>query len=405
MKIDSEKCGRNGEELMEPGNILQIIMIVTGFFLLLVTIGSLAHRRMTESFCLAWGLIALILVLAGIFLRPSQLAKYISTMGLLMVVAIGFCVVYMAYFISVKISELSRQNRELAIQVSLLRQENERIMEQMVAMADQQRQGGEGLMMKKDKDLLIIVPAYNEAKNIPVVLDQLEEPEIAKIADILIIDDASSDGTGQLTKERGHMVVTHVYNLGYGCGLQLGYKYAVMRDYKYVIQMDADGQHDVCNVLKLYKQLKTPDQEGRCPDIVLGSRFLEDSTPFPVSPIKKLAFVLFRLLIRLGTGRKIMDPTTGLQGLSRRVSRFYSIYGNFDDRYPDANMLLQMLMLDFRVEEIPAVMYTRKEGISMHSGLKPVFYMFRMMFSIIAVWIRVKIYKVGKGIVEDEEAA
>lgn len=116
---------------MEPGSILQIIMIITGVFLLLVTVSSLAHRRMTESFCLAWGLIALILILAGIFLRPAELARYISTMGLLMVVAIGFCVVYVAYFMSTKVSELSRKNQELAIQVSLLRQENQLVMQQL----------------------------------------------------------------------------------------------------------------------------------------------------------------------------------------------------------------------------------------------------------------------------------
>ena len=260
-------------------------------------------------------------------------------------------------------------------------------------------------MRKENKDLLIIIPAYNEEKNIPAVLDQLERSEIAGIADILVMDDASSDRTRQLVKERGHAVVTHLYNLGYGSGLQLGYKYAVKKNYRYVIQMDADGQHDICNAPELYKRLKTPDKEGRCPDIVLGSRFLEGSAPFPVSPVKRFAFVLFRLLIRLCTGRRIMDPTTGLQGLSKRAFQFYSGYSNFDDRYPDANMLLQMLMLGFRVEEIPAVMHARREGVSMHSGLKPMFYMFRMMFSLIAVWIRVRVYKVNAGSVDDEKAA
>lgn len=375
--------------MMGLGNILQIIMIATGAVLLLGTVGSLARRRMTESFCLAWSLIALILVFAGIFLRPTELARYISTTGLLMVVSIGFCVIYVAYFISTKVSELARQNQELAIQVSLLRQENECVLERMEQM----------------KDLLIIIPAYNEERNIPAVLDQLESPEIAEIADILVMDDASSDETGRLVKERGHAVVTHVYNLGYGSGLQLGYKYAVRKNYKYVIQMDADGQHDICNVSELYIRLKTPDEEGRCPDIVLGSRFLEGSAAFPVSPVKKFAFVLFRLLIRTGTGRKIMDPTTGLQGLSRRTFQFYSGYSNFDDKYPDANMLLLMLLLGFRVEEIPAVMHTRSEGISMHSGLKPMFYMFRMMFSLIAVWIRVRVYRVNTGVVDDEKVA
>ena len=96
------------------------------------------------------------------------------------------------------------------------------------------------------KEVLIIIPAYNEEKNINKVLDKLEEPEITEIADILVMNDASSDNTNWIVKQRNHAVVTHIFNLGYGSALQLGYKYAIRRNYKYVIQMDADGQHDVC---------------------------------------------------------------------------------------------------------------------------------------------------------------
>lgn len=256
-------------------------------------------------------------------------------------------------------------------------------------------------MQDRQRELLIIIPAYNEAKNIRSVLEQLERPEIERIADVLIMNDASSDGTNWIGKERRHTVVSHVFNLGYGSGLQLGYKYAVRRDYKYVIQMDADGQHDVCNIPMLYEHLKMADDEGHCPDIVLGSRFMRGSSPFPVGVVKRFAYVLFRLLIWLGTGKKIADPTTGLQGLSRRAFLFYSQYNHFDDKYPDANMIMQMLLLGFRVEEVPAVMHTRTKGVSMHSGLKPVVYMFRMMFSIIAVWVRIRIYKVDGGVTDE----
>ena len=168
-------------------------------------------------------------------------------------------------------------------------------------------------------------------------------------------------------------------------------------DYRYVIQMDADGQHDVCNIPKIYEALQTRDENGELPDIVLGSRFMEGSTDFPVSSAKKIAFAWFRTMLKLGTGRSISDPTTGLQGLSWRSFLFYSKYDNFDDKYPDANMLMQMLLLGFRVSEIPAVMHMRTEGISMHSGLKPILYMFRMTFSILAVWIREKILKMDEG--------
>lgn len=245
------------------------------------------------------------------------------------------------------------------------------------------------------RSLLIIIPAYNEEKNIGAFLDSLGRSELADRADLLVVDDASIDRTAQIARERGCAVVTNVYNLGYGSGLQIGYKYAVKRGYDYVIQMDADGQHDACNAELLYRQLV--EGEGERPDIVLGSRFLEGSVSYPVSLLKRIAYVPFRLLIRLGSGKKIMDPTTGLQGLNRRAFSYYAGYNHFDDRYPDANMLMQMMLLGFRVKEIPAVMYPRLEGVSMHSGLKPVVYMFRMVFSMAAVWVRIRLFHMDQG--------
>lgn len=253
------------------------------------------------------------------------------------------------------------------------------------------------------KDLLIIIPAYNEEKNIEKILKQLEKPEIKEIADVLIMNDASSDATNRIVKGRHHQIVTHVFNLGYGSALQLGYKYAIRRGYQYVIQMDADGQHDVCNIPVIYERLRTADENGRYPDIVLGSRFLEGSTPFPVSVPKKMAWSLFRFMIRIGTGRKIADPTTGLQGLSRRVIIFYSQYNHFDDRYPDANIIMQMLLLGYRLVEVPAVMHPRTEGVSMHSGLRPLLYMFRMIYSIAAVWVGILIFKRDVGAADEKE--
>lgn len=255
--------------------------------------------------------------------------------------------------------------------------------------------------MEAKKSVLIIIPAYNEEKNIGAFLESLRQSELAERADFLVIDDASTDHTAAIAREYGCSVVTNVYNLGYGSGLQIGYKYARKRDYEYVIQMDADGQHDACNAELLYNKLLERDGEGRRPDIVLGSRFLNGSESYPISLAKKIAYVPFRLLIRWGTGRRIMDPTTGLQGLTRRAFSFYAGYNHFDDRYPDANMLMQMLLLGFRVEEIPAVMHPRLEGVSMHSGLRPVAYMFRMVFSLAAVWVRIRLFHMDTGGVDE----
>ena len=69
-------------------------------------------------------------------------------------------------------------------------------------------------MSKKNNDVLIIIPAYNEAKTIGKLLDNLEEAGITEWADLLVMNDASKDGTGKLVRSRGYNVVTHIFNLG-----------------------------------------------------------------------------------------------------------------------------------------------------------------------------------------------
>lgn len=245
----------------------------------------------------------------------------------------------------------------------------------------------------KKQELLIIMPARNEEKNLPRLLDQMELEGIPQMADVLIINDASEDRTAQIIAERGYRTVNNVFCLGYGGALQVGYKYAVRTGYRYVIQMDSDGQHDPCNVHALYSRLLEQDT----PDIVLGTRYWKGAGDVSLTPAKRLAHKMFRVLIRLMTKQVITDPTTGLQGLSRDAFSCYARYDNFDVRYPDANMLMQMLMLNYRVAEVPAVMHPRVAGTSIHSGLKPVWYMIRMLLSTLAIAFRIKVLKIGVG--------
>lgn len=246
------------------------------------------------------------------------------------------------------------------------------------------------------KELLVVIPARNEEENLPRVLDQLAEHRVGEFADLLVVNDASTDGTARVARERGCRMVTDLFCLGYGGAIRVGYNYALRGGYSYVIQMDADGQHDAVNVPVLFRRLREPDEEGRCPDIVLASRYLEGSSSFPLSRAKRTAHRLFRWLIRTTTGKEITDPTTGLQGLSRRAFSHYARYGNFDDRYPDANMLAQMALLRFRVAEVPAVMHPRSSGRSIHSGLRPVWYMVRMVYSVAAVVFRIRVLREGR---------
>lgn len=248
-------------------------------------------------------------------------------------------------------------------------------------------------MMSKQKELLVIIPAYNEEKNIREVLKQLRKQRIEEQADILVIDDASEDSTARIVQAERYLLIRNICRLGYGNTLRVGYQYAVTKNYRYVIQMDADGQHDVCNIPVIYKKLVEADVNGLYPDIVLASRFMKGSSDFPVHLLKRAAYAWFRLWVYAAAGRKIADPTTGLQGLSRKAFEYYCNFRHFDDKYPDANIIIQMLLLNFNIVQIPAAMYARTGGKSMHKGFSAFWYMCRMFFEIPAVIFRIKILK------------
>ncbi len=239
--------------------------------------------------------------------------------------------------------------------------------------------------------MLILIPAYNEVQNLGDLFENLATVDLALPADVLVVNDGSVDGTGEFLREHDINHMTALYNLGYGCSLQAGYKYAVRRNYTYIIQMDADGQHDVSNIPRICQALTEAVPGETKPDIVLGSRFMPDSAPFSVGTLKRMAYAWFRFLLRHVTGCKkhLYDPTTGLQGLSRAAFVYYSKYGNFDALYPDVNMLAQMVLLKFTIRQIPAVMHPREAGKSMHTGLlRQGAYMIHMTLSVLAVGIR-----------------
>ncbi len=242
-----------------------------------------------------------------------------------------------------------------------------------------------------NKELLIIIPAYNEGKNIGAFIEKLKSAKIDDMADILVINDGSIDDTEDVVKSYGIDILNKPLNMGYGSTLQLGYKYGEKHNYEYIIQIDADGQHDVSNISVIYDALTENYKDIIDPDIVIGSRFLYKENEMKVSLIKRFAIRFFKTIIRIFTGEAITDPTSGLQGLNRKAFSHYALYGNFDYRYPDINMIIQMVMLGYNIEEVPAKMYYRNQGESMHSGLiKPFVYMVLMSLSIMTIILRQK---------------
>ena len=117
--------------IWDSGFILRLFLCAIGAVLLVNVVSSLARRKMTESFALIWGVMALLGVIAGMLVRPVLLNSYISAIGMILIMMAVLCVIVGAYFISLRISELMRKTQELSINVTLLYDENLRLMKQV----------------------------------------------------------------------------------------------------------------------------------------------------------------------------------------------------------------------------------------------------------------------------------
>lgn len=240
--------------------------------------------------------------------------------------------------------------------------------------------------------LLILIPAFNEEKNINNVIKNTKL-ELLNLnlnnTEILIIDDASTDNTISIVSKYNVKCIKNFSHIGYGSTLQVGYRYAIKHNFDYIIQIDGDNQHDPKNIKYIYKELTS----NKKPDIVLGSRFLPKSKCYKIPMLKKFAIKYFCQLFKMSTGKKLSDPTTGLQGLSKNIIEYYSNFNQFDNKYPDSNVLLDAANHGFTFSEIPAIVHDRKDGKSMHNGLEPIYYMLHMTLSVIfAQSIRQKAY-------------
>ena len=226
--------------------------------------------------------------------------------------------------------------------------------------------------MEKQK-VLIIIPAYNESENIEKVLNEIKKD--INYADILVIDDCSKDNTSDIVLKNGVKCVTNVVNMRYAMAVQTGLKYANYHDYDYVIQMDADGQHIAKEAEKLYKEMLKSDV-----DIVIGSRYLKDMG-YPCPFFRRVGTRMFEFMIKVFCHQKIADPLSGFQCLNKKVIEKYSQIGGYPE-YPDANLVIDMLLQGYKIKEVPVKMRLRENGVSMHSGIiKPIKYMIGQVYT------------------------
>ena len=217
---------------------------------------------------------------------------------------------------------------------------------------------------------LIIIPAFNEESNIEKTVTAIQKT--ATDFDYVIINDCSTDRTREICEKNKYNIVNLPINLGIGGAVQTGYKYAYENNYDAAIQFDGDGQHLPEYIPALVKEI----ENGY--DIVIGSRFVDEKKHMSA---RMLGSRLITAMIKLTTGQKINDPTSGMRIINRKLIKDYAYELN---RKPEPDTLAYQMKKGFRVKEIQVKMEDRVAGTSIYAGIgSSIQYMLRVLVTII----------------------
>ena len=222
---------------------------------------------------------------------------------------------------------------------------------------------------------LIIIPAFNEEESIVTVIDDLTKnyPQY----DYAIVNDGSRDGTARICREHGYHLIDQPINLGLAGAFQTGMKYAWMHGYDAAIQFDADGQHLPEYIEPMVEEL----QRGN--DIVIGSRFVKEKKPFT---LRMVGSHLISFAIRLTTGKRIADPTSGMRLYNRKMIEELATQINYG---PEPDTIAYLVRRGAKVSEIQVEMRDRIAGSSYLTLMRSMKYMLQMAVSIMLVqWFR-----------------
>lgn len=225
---------------------------------------------------------------------------------------------------------------------------------------------------------IVIIPAYNEEGNIVKTIEDIKKnaPEF----DYVIINDCSTDRTKEICEEHHYNVVNLPCNLGIGGGVQTGYLYAFRNGYDIAVQFDGDGQHNAVYLEDMAKQL-----EEEKLDMLIGSRFITNEG-FQSSGMRRLGIKYFTGLIKLMTGTKITDPTSGMRMVNREIMGFFA--ESYPRDYPEPESVVTILNQGRAVKELPVIMNERTEGVSSISPKKSIYYMIKVSMAIVIAKMR-----------------
>ncbi len=236
--------------------------------------------------------------------------------------------------------------------------------------------------MDKTRKVLIIIPAYNESENIEQVIERITAHQSASRAvdcgfwyDYLIVNDGSTDSTLKICKERRYQYLDLPINLGIGGAVQAGYVYACKKDYDIAVQIDGDGQHDIAYLEELLQPLISGEA-----DVVIGSRFLRKEG-YQSSLARRTGGRMLSRLIRLTTGKKIYDVTSGYRAVNRKFIEIYS--KDYPTDFPEPEAIVTAVMYRGRVMEVPVQMKAREGGRSSITFRKSIYYMIKVTLAIL----------------------
>ncbi len=225
---------------------------------------------------------------------------------------------------------------------------------------------------------IVIIPAYNEISNIRTTVQDILDH--APGFDYVIINDCSQDGTMRFCTEQGMNIINLPVNLGIGGAVQTGYLYAWRNGYDVAVQFDGDGQHDASYLNEMADFLQ--EQQA---DMVIGSRYIKKEG-FQSSGIRQFGIRYFSALIKLLTGKRVTDPTSGMRMVNRDVMKIYS--EDYPVDYPEPESVVTILRMGKKVSEIPVIMRERQGGVSSISPRKAVYYMIKVTLAILMECLR-----------------
>lgn len=225
---------------------------------------------------------------------------------------------------------------------------------------------------------LVIIPAYNEEASIVNTVKDIKEH--APDFDYIVVNDCSKDSTLDVCVKNGINVLKLPVNLGIGGAVQSGYLYALRNGYDVAVQFDGDGQHSA-KYLDAMVKLLTEEKA----DMVIGSRFITNEG-FQSSVIRRVGIKHFNVLIKLLTGKKITDPTSGMRMVNRDIIKLFS--EDYPKDYPEPESVVSIIARGKKVVEIPVIMNERSEGVSSISPMKSVYYMIKVTIAMLIARIR-----------------